>query len=409
VADPIKVLYLVGQFPAINHGYLLEEILQLRRLGFDVSAASISSPDRPLEALSSQEREETARTYYVKPVPAPKVCLLNLVEFLCHPFAYLRGLLFALGLARGSARRAAFHVAYFAEAILVGRYMRSRGISHVHANFSATVSLIATRVFPVTMSFVIHGFGEVQNPGESQLAERVRGSLFVRTVSHHGRSQAMLACDRTHWPKLILVPLGIDAEKFVPATRSSQPPPLLICVGRLAPEKGQAQLLDAVHALHAEGLRVRLRFVGDGPDRIWLEKRAAEMGISKAVEFAGWVDPRQIAAHYAETDICVLSSLAEGIPVVLMEAMAMEVPCVAPRITGIPELIEHGVDGMLFTTADVEDLTRQIRFLLDSPDLRAKMGKQARGRVLRDYDITRNTERFAQILREQIGDVCRAK
>src|SRR5271170_139463 len=149
----IRLLYLIGQYPAINHSYLLAEVRHLRRLGLDVSVASVSAPDRPLEKLSADEREEAARTFYVKSVPAPKVAIQNLTEFLTHPLRYLRGLIFAVGLGRSSPRRALYHLAYFAEAILVGRHMRERSLSHVHASFSATVGLIVARTFPVTMSF----------------------------------------------------------------------------------------------------------------------------------------------------------------------------------------------------------------------------------------------------------------
>jgi len=105
---------------------------------------------------------------------------------------------------------------------------------------------------------------------------------------------------------------------------------------------------------------------------------------------------------YAEADLFVLPSLAEGIPIVLMEAMAMQIPCVAPCIAGIPELIEHGVEGMLFAVGDVKDLKRAIRNLLESPELCAQIGRQARTRVVRDYDMARNTERFAAVLTEQL-------
>ena len=159
--------------------------------------------------------------------------------------------------------------------------------------------------------------------------------------------------------------------------------------------------------MSAEGRPVHLRLVGDGPDRAWLEHRAAELGIASSVEFAGWVDQAGLMALYAETDLFVLPSLVEGIPMVLMEAMAMQIPCVAPRITGIPELIRHGVDGMLFAVADVEDLKQNIHHLLQSPDLCAQMGKQARARVVRDYDMVRNTERFAAALTEQLGGKAR--
>jgi colanic acid/amylovoran biosynthesis glycosyltransferase len=356
-----------------------------------------------MEKLSADEREEVALTLYVKSMPAMKAAFQNLSEFFQHPLRYLRGLLFAVGLGRSSPKRAIYHVAYFAEAILVGRYMRQRGISHVHASFSATVALIISRTFPVTMSFGVYGFGELHNPSETHLTKLIQGALFVRPNSRHGRGQLMLSSHRDEWPKLIYVPLGINAGEFAPGPpRAISAPPNLLCVGRLAPEKGQELLLEAIAGLKGEGRPVHLRLVGDGPDRMWLENRATELGIASNVEFAGWVDQDRLMTLYAETDVFVLSSLAEGIPMVLMEAMALQIPCVAPCITGIPELIEHGVDGMLFAVADVEDLTRKIRDLLDSPELCAQMGRQARARVGRDYDMARNTERFAAVLVERL-------
>jgi colanic acid/amylovoran biosynthesis glycosyltransferase len=404
VPKTARLLYLIGQFPAINHGYLLAEVRQLRKLGFDLRVASISAPDRPLDRLSSVEREEAALTYYVKSVPSVKGAWSVLNEIFRHPLKCLRGLFFALRLGGANLKRAAYHIAYFSEAILVGRYMRRYGLTHVHASFSATVALILTRIFPVTMSFGVYGFGELHNPTESHLAERIQSALFVRSISRHGRGQMMLSCDRREWSKLIYVPLGIDVNEFVPRIKiviSSAPN--ILCVGRLAPEKGQSLLLDAVAALSAAGFTLHLRLVGDGPDRTFLERRAAELGIAACVEFAGWIDEAQLMSLYAETDIFVLPSLAEGIPMVLMEAMAMQIPCVAPRITGIPELIEDGIEGMLYAVADLEELTAKIRALLESSEGMQQIGKQARLRVIREYDMARNTERFAEVLAERLS------
>jgi colanic acid/amylovoran biosynthesis glycosyltransferase len=403
VAEPVKLLYLIGQYPAINHSYLLAEIRHLRKLGFRVEVASISSPDRPLEKLSPVEREEAARTYYVKSVPAWKIALLVTGEFLRHPFRWLGGLFFALGLAGANLKRIAFHAAYFAEALAVGRCMRRLGLSHVHASFSATVALIMVRMFPVTMSFGVYGYGELQNPAETQLTERIRGALFVRSISRHGRGQLMLACNRNEWGKLVYVPLGIDATEFAPRSpRNSVSQLSILCVGRLAPEKGQSLLLEAIKELNSIERNVRLRLIGDGPDRKFLERRASELGVDGQIEFLGWVDLERLLAEYAEADMFVLPSLAEGIPMVLMEAMAMQIPCVAPCITGIPELIEHGVDGMLYAVADAEDLTAKIRALISSPELMEQIGRAARLRIMRDYDMARNAERFAAVLTERL-------
>lgn len=410
MTDRVRVLYLIGQYPAINHSYLLAEIKHLRSLGIDVKVASVSPPDRPLEKLSPAEREEAEQTYYIKPVPAVRVALLNAGEFFRRPLRYLRGLMLALRLGRGGPRRLAYHAAYFFESILVGRHMRRNGIDHVHASFSATVALLAARTFPVTMSFGVYGFGELHNPTETGLADRVAGALFVRSISRHGRGQLMLSCERDQWSKFFYVPLGIDAAEFASGRdRNITTTAQILCVGRLAPEKGQALLLEAVAALAADQGAFRVQFVGDGPDRNWLERRAEELGIASQVEFAGWVDQNRLLALYAETDLFVLPSLAEGIPMVLMEAMAMEIPCVAPCITGIPELIEHGVDGMLFLVADVEDLSAKIRNLLDSPELCRGIGRRARARVVRDYDVTKNAQRFAEVLIEKLSTRISAK
>jgi len=298
-----------------------------------------------MEQLDDIEREEVGRTYYIKSLPFVRVAGEHLAEAIRNPWGYFCGLFCALRLAGGNLRRIAYHLAYFAEAVLVGGWMRRRGICHVHASFSATVALIATRVFPVTMSFGVYGFGELHDPVGTNLSERVSGSLFVRSNSGFGRAQVMLSCSREDWPKLVHVPLGIDVAGYLPRPHRTNPVPIqLLCVGRLSPEKGQAFLLDTMAALCTAGVPVCLHLVGDGPDREWLERIASQRGLRASVRFEGYLDQKRLTDLYSATDIFVLPSLAEGIPTVLIEAMAMEIPCVAPHIAGVPELIEHGSD-----------------------------------------------------------------
>lgn len=403
MADP-KILYLIGQYPAINHGYLLAEIRLLRSFGFDLHVISISPPDRPLAGLSELEREEAARTYYVKSLPLLRIFVLNAFEFLRNPFRYISGFFFTVRLASVEVEKFFHHLAYLAQAAIVGRRMRELGVPHLHANFS-TVGLIAARLFPITWSFAVHGFGELHDPTASHLTERIHSAQFVRAISRFGRGQLMLSCERSQWHKLQYCPLGIDVNQFLP---SSQPPatssPLrLLCVGRLSEEKGQTLLLESIASLSAQGFAVKLHLAGDGPDRKSLESYAQQLGVSSNIVFEGWLDPTRLIALYASTDVFVLSSLAEGIPVVLMEAMALEKPCVAPRIAGIPELIEDGVDGLLFSVADVGELTERISALIQSAELRQRIGTNARQKVLRDYDMARNTARFAAMLEAQLA------
>jgi len=393
-----RLLYLIGQFPAINHGYLLAEIRHLRKLGFEIFVASISAPDRTAEKLSPEEREEAERTYYVKSASLANAALQNVAEFLTHPLRYLRGLIFSLRLAGLHLKAFVYHLAYFAEAVLVGRQMRKLNVTHVHASFSTTVALLAERTFPITMSFAVYGFGELYDPAGTHLAQKIDHAVFVRSISRYGRGQLMLACDRTAWPKLICAPLGINPAEY--KQRSPQPfssPAKLLCVGRLAPEKGQGLLLDAIAAISAVGSCAHLRFVGDGPDREWLERRAHELGIASSITFEGWVTQERLAEIYGETELFVLPSLAEGIPMVLMEAMAQGIPCVAPKIAGIPELIADGEEGILFAVGDVEELIEAIRRALASPDLCERVSAKARQKVLSSYDAERNTGRFARV------------
>lgn len=377
----------------------------MRRLGFNLEVISVSPPDRPVSDLTEPEREEAARTYCIKSLSASRISLMNTAEFFRHPLRYLKGFFFALRLAGPNPKAISYHLAYLAGGVVVGRRMRQLRISHIHTSFSATVALIAAKIFPITWSFGVYGFGELHDPTLSHLRERIDSARFVRSISKFGRGQLMLSCDRANWPKLLYSPLGIEVAEFVPpaATATESDVVRLLCVGRLSQEKGQALLLEAVAALTAQKLRLQLHVVGDGPDRRWLETYADQLGISSRIVFEGWIDEAKLMALYTSTDIFVLSSLAEGIPMVLIEAMALEKPCVAPRISGIPELIDHGVNGLLFSAADVDELTEQIRTLLQSAELRRKLGKEARQKVLREYDTTRNTERFAAILERQLS------
>ena len=407
--EHLRIGYLISQFPAINHGYLFTEIRELRRGGIDVEVASVRLPDRPLGRLSVDEREEAKKIYYIKSAGIFGV-LAAVVGFgLWRPVRFLQALWYALRL--GVNMRRYLHGAlYFAEALLLARWMHDRNLTHVHTHFSSTIALIAARLAPIQWSWTAHGYGELHDPSSFQLAEKIRQADFVRAISKFGRSQLMLECEPETWGKLEYSPLGIDTSRFAPRPFRERPYPIRIsCIGRLAPEKGQRLLLSAVKRLVEQGRELRVHFVGDGPDRPDLERQCAENELSEYVVFEGWQGQDELRSVYRSTDILVLPSLYEGIPIVLMEAMAMEIPCVAPRVTGIPELICDRLEGLLFSPSDEEDLARCVGALMDSPPLRRKLGKMARQRVLRDWNIFINTGRLADMfLRRLSGETSTA-
>jgi glycosyltransferase involved in cell wall biosynthesis len=402
--NPLCLAYLVSQHPAIHHPYLLEEIQILRKAGIDLHVASISAPDRPVGQLSVVERDEAVQTFYVKSAGLGCILRSHAITFLNHPGRYLGGLFKALSLARGNPRKILSHFFYFAEAVVFGRWMVSQKLSHVHIHYSTTIGLLATRIFPITMSMSIHGSAEFLDPAGFHLAEKIASSLFVRAISQYGRSQLMKACHYREWEKIEVARLGVQPLAFpVRPFRESPSPFEIVSIGRLSPEKGQHVLVTALELLVRQGRDVRLRLLGDGPDRQELEQHLNALEIRDRVIFEGAFPHDRLAELCREADVCALTSFLEGIPLVLMEAMAMEIPCVAPRITGIPELIRDGIDGILFAPSDQAELVEAISRLMGDPALRRRIGQAARQRVLEDYDLSRNGCAFAATLQHWLN------
>src|SRR5260370_5112919 len=282
--------------------------------------------------------------------------------------------------------------------------MSRLGLGHVHSHFASTLELFLARVFPITFSATIHGSGEFDDVAVSYLAERVGHAALVCPISHYGASQLMRASDSRYWDKVEVTPVGVDTGVFVPPLdRGNSERFEVLFVGRLVHAKGLQILLAAAHRLVREGRRIRLRLVGDGPERPGLERRIAELSLELNVELMGSLNQDRLRQLYRESDLFVLTSFAEGVPVVLMEAMAMEIPCVATWITGVPELIRHGIDGWLVAPGDFEEAADAIAHLMDDPILRRRLGSSARERILEKYDLDRNTANLAEVFKRRLG------
>ena len=400
----MNIAYLVSQYPAINHTFVMREIRGLRQAGFTIRVISVRRPDRPAEQMTVEERSELALTRAILAVKIWRIAILLLTTLLFKPVGFLRGLALAARLGGGNPRRTAAHFIYFAEAVIAGKWMIEEGYSHFHVHFSSTVGLLVTAVFPLTMSITLHGSDEFVDPAGFHLQQKVSACSFVCAISHFGRSQVMRFCHPSEWSKVEVSRLGVDTALYAPRTEREQPDLFeLICVGRLAAVKAHHVLLESVSRLIRNGYRVRLRLVGDGPERGLLEARVGELGIESSVVFEGWRNQDAVLAFYRQADLFVLASFAEGVPVVLMEAMAMEIPCVATWVAGIPELITDGAQGLLVAPSDEEGLARAIARLLDDPELRRRLGQAGRARVLEQYDLDTNVSRMAEIVRRRLA------
>jgi glycosyltransferase involved in cell wall biosynthesis len=354
--------------------------------------------------VTAEERDERAATWVVKDRGAAGVVADHLATLCVRPLGYASGIAAAVRLAGADLRRLAYHLFYFGEAVVAGRRLARVGCSHVHTHYATTVALLAARVFGLELSASIHGSAEFIDPRAQRLREKVAACAFVRAISSYGRSQVMLAAPVAEWPKVELVRLGVELDRFRPTAQRGAPSPFrLTSVGQLQPAKGYHLLLDALAALVAAGHDVTLTLAGDGPDRGALEAHARSAGIDGRVVFAGEVNQDEVRRLFAETDAFVLPSFAEGIPVVLMEAMASGLACVATRITGVPELVADGESGLLVTPADEHELAAAIHRLKADDALRARIGRAARARVEASYDIARNVRALAAVFERRLA------
>jgi glycosyltransferase involved in cell wall biosynthesis len=388
----LRIAYLCNRYPAVSLTFIQREVRALRDLGMRIDTFAIRQAF-PEHLLSAADREEYQSTFAVLPPKPARLFAAHAHALLLHPLRYAATLALALTLHPRGLRGLVWQCFYFAEAVLVWRTCHRRAIRHIHAHFAnvaADVALLASHLGGEgwSWSFSLHGSVEFFEISQSRLAEKLRRAKFVICISDFARSQAMAFLEQPQWAKLHVVHCGVDLVKF----RRAQHPPdsgptRVLSVGRLIEAKGHAALLDAIGLVRTEGVDARLTVIGDGPQRAALESLSARRGLEGAVTLAGSIGQDEIAAAYAATDIFCLASFAEGLPVVLIEAMAMEIPVIATRIAGIPELIEDGVSGLLVTPGRPDQLADALAVLSRDPRRRRAIGIAAHAKVVAEFDV----------------------
>ena len=388
------IAYLCSEYPAISHTFIYREIESLRKAGMTVHTASIHKP-AGLGIMTAAEQKEAENTLMVLSQSAPSILKAHLHCLMKNPGGYLKMSAAALGLLTKGPKDPVKAAAYLAEAGILLQWAHRNGVTHIHEHFgnpTAIVAMLMKRYGGISYSISVHGPDIFYTVDSAMLAEKVREASFVRCISHYCRSQIMRISEVDIWHRFHIVRCGIDPEIYSPRPEPGNNVPELLCVGRLVPAKGQHILLEACSILRNAGVPFHLTMVGDGPDRKSLEAWSASAKLTGNVTFTGALGQDKVRDYYDRADIFVLASFAEGVPVVLMEAMAKEIPVISTRITGIPELIEHQEDGLLAVPGDPEDLARQIRSLLDNAEMRSRLGKAGRIKVDERYNQHRNND-----------------
>ena len=398
----IRLAYLTSQYPAASHTFIQREVLALREQGWTIDTFSVRPPDAD-ETVSDADRLEAAQTLYLLRQSWSDFIGAHLTTLFTRPTAYSKTLLLAFRHRAPGIRGLFLAMAHFAESVLLARELRKRGVSHLHnhfANSAATVGLLATRLLRIRWSFTMHGISETDYPAGLMLGRKIEAADFVACVSYFGRAQGMRLASAASWDKMHVVRCGIPFERL-PARESRSGNDIeLVCVGRLSPEKGQLGLLRAFSRLRAKHPALSLRLIGDGPDRQRLAARVNELGINDAVTFAGRLPEAETLAEIAGSDMLILPSFMEGLPIVLMEAMALGVPVVASHVAGIPELVTDGRTGLLFAPSDWNELSQCIERLLSDESLRESLAQNAKWKVTSEFDARKSATELGELFRE---------
>ncbi|WP_281967835.1 glycosyltransferase [Roseovarius nanhaiticus] len=407
----MKIAYILNTYPQPSHSFIRRELQALERQGFAIDRIAMRPAE--VELVDAGDRAEAARTHYVLRCGAGALARDLALQALLAP----RGFVAALKLAwrcgtRGEVGRLR-HMIYLAEAAHIARRCARSGARHAHAHFgtnAATVAMLCHAMGGPRYSFTVHGPEEFDAPRALSLPDKITRAAFTVAVSSFGRSQLSRLVPHGIWARISVVHCGIEPDVF--AQPAPMPPigpdaPLrLVAIGRFVEQKGQMMLPGALRLaldrLQADGSGaggIHLTLIGDGPLRPALEAGIAEAGLTTHVTLTGWLDEAGVRDQLARAHGLIMPSFAEGLPMVVMEAMAAARPVIATYIAGTPELVEDGRTGWLVPAGDALALAETMVEMAATPaDTLDRMGKDARARVLARHDIDTEAAKLALLI-----------
>ncbi len=401
----MRIGYLVNQYPRTSHSFIRREIHALEGQGMQVLRFSLQPPDGELP--SEADRQELERTRVVLEAGFVRHAMAVAAAVLGRPAALVRALGLAVRLGWRSDRGLLRHFAYVAEACVLSRWLRRAGVEHLHAHFgtnSAAVALLSHELGGPSFSVTVHGPDEFNRPEVLRLGEKIRHAAFAIAVSSFGRAQLYRWARYEDWPKIQVVRCGVGKD-LLNATPSPVPAePRLVCVARLSPAKGHLLLVEAAARLAADGLAFEIVLAGDGPLRGEIESLVRRSGLEERVRLAGWMSADEVRTTILGSRALILPSFSEGLPVAVVEALALGRPVITTAIAGIPELVEPGVTGWLVPAGSVDALARAMRAALQaSPAQLEEMGRAGAALVARQHDAEQEARKLAALFRAAIG------
>ena len=400
----MNICYFINTYPLGSSTFIRRELQAVERAGVHVSRIALRVGDPLVEPADIAERNKTE---YILAQSAWRLLYTAFATAIRMPARTLRALAMTMRLASRSREGYGRHIAYLVEAFYLARRCGELQIEHIHTHFgtnSAAIAMLANMLGGPTYSFTVHGPEEFDMPHSLSLGDKIARAAFVAGVSSFGRSQLYRWSEAANWPKIKVVHCGIDTSLF----RTVSPPSgrrRLVTVGRLVEQKGQLLLIEAMARAVKTVPDLHLTIIGDGALRSDIEHAIRRAGLQRNVSMLGWLDERGVRRELAAADALVLPSFAEGLPVVLMEAMASSRPVITTSVAGIPELVSDGEHGWLVTAGDACSLAEAIEdFAAASLDDLVAMGEAGHERSLERHNVDRSAaqlvDMFACVLDE---------
>lgn len=397
----MHIAYFINQYPKVSHSFIRREILALERQGFSVSRIALRGwQDKVVDAEDVQEQ---AKTQYILKKGLTGLLLATLA-CMRSPRRFFRALGYAVKLSFGSDRPLPYHLVYFAEACQLVQWVNAEHIEHIHAHFgtnSAEVAMLASMLAGIPYSFTVHGPEEFDKPQALKLGAKVAQAKFVVAISQYGRSQLYRWASFNDWPKIKVVRCGLEPAFFQVPEQPIPTPPRLLCIGRLCEQKGQLLLVEAARGLKEKGVQFQLTLAGDGEMRPEIEALIGRYSLQAHISITGWISSSQVQQHLLDSQMMVLPSFAEGLPVVIMESMALRRPVVSTYVAGIPELVVPGETGWLCPAGDIDALVQTLlKALATAPQSLQEMGRRGYERAINQHHIDKEADQLARYFRQ---------
>ncbi|MGK7939208.1 MAG: glycosyltransferase [Crocosphaera sp.] len=395
----MKIAYLMNTHPYASCTFIRREIVALEANGVPIQRFAVRRPTTPL--IDQADQQEITKTRFILDLGGLGLLLAIFKTALTNPFSFLSMLLFAIRIGWRSETGVIYHLIYLAEACVLKGWLCQSHITHVHVHFATnatTVAMFCQGLGGPSYSFTVHGPHEFDKVQAIALPEKIKRAAFVVTISSYSRSQLYRWCEFKDWDKIKIVHCGVDDSFFSLPHQPITDKPSFVSVGRLSEQKGQYLLVEAASKLVSQGYDFKLVLVGDGDLREPIEEAINRYNLQDTVEITGWANQKQVQNFILQSQVMVLPSFAEGLPVVIMESLALGRPVIGTYIAGIPELVIPEKSGWLVPAGSVEALVTTIKTVLDTPihQLEA-MGKAGAEIVKQEHNVNQEAQKLKQL------------